>query len=209
MKRETGEYSFDELAKGLATGTVSRGKALRMFGAALVGGTLASIPGLAWAARPVCPSGVRCRGQCCPEGATCVQGAGGGCTCPAGQIACDNACVPSDNNNCGACGNVCTGGQVCENGSCVCPEGLTDCNGTCVDTTTDPFNCGACGNQCGTNSQGPCCVQGGCIGFASADPSAGDLCICAGGGDGCQPLVNMGFNVTCCTDNTCREICPA
>jgi|SRR5215204_461877 len=204
-----GEGSFDELAKGLASGTVSRRKALRMFGAAVVGGTLASIPGLAWAARPVCPSGVRCRGECCPETATCVQGAGGGCTCPAGQIACNNACVPSDDNNCGACGNVCSGGQVCVNGSCGCPSGLTDCNGTCVDTTTDPFNCGTCGNQCGAN-QPPCCLGGTCMGPANADPSAGDLCICAAGGDdGCGVLRNMGHNVTCCPDNICREICPA
>jgi hypothetical protein len=84
---------FDELAKGLATGTVSRRKALRMFGAALVGGTLASIPGMAWAARPTCPSGVRCRGKCCEVGATCVKGAGGGCACPTGQIVCGGACV--------------------------------------------------------------------------------------------------------------------
>ncbi len=39
------EGSFDELAKGLAAGTVSRGKALRLMGAALVGGVLASLPG--------------------------------------------------------------------------------------------------------------------------------------------------------------------
>ena len=169
MPRETRERSFDELAKGLVTGTVSRRKALRMFSAALVGGTLASIPGIAWAVKPVCPSGVKCKGECCPEGATCVKGTGGGCTCPTGQTA---------------------------------------CNGTCVDTNTDPFNCGGCGNQCG-QGQPPCCIEGTCVGFAQADPSQGDLCVCAGGGDGCSPLVNMGFDVTCCADNTCREICPA
>jgi hypothetical protein len=37
--------SFDDLAKGLASGEVSRGRAIRMMGAALVGGALASIPG--------------------------------------------------------------------------------------------------------------------------------------------------------------------
>jgi hypothetical protein len=46
-----GEPSFDELARGLAEGTVSRRKALRLVGAALVGGALASLPGAAWAAR--------------------------------------------------------------------------------------------------------------------------------------------------------------
>jgi hypothetical protein len=42
------EGSFAELAKGLASGNFSRGKALRIMGAALVGGALASFPGAAW-----------------------------------------------------------------------------------------------------------------------------------------------------------------
>ena len=42
------EGSFDELAKGLASGAVSRRRALRLMGAALVGGALASFPGAAW-----------------------------------------------------------------------------------------------------------------------------------------------------------------
>ena len=46
------EGSFDDLAKGLSSGTVSRGKALRLMGAALVGGALASTPGIASANPP-------------------------------------------------------------------------------------------------------------------------------------------------------------
>ncbi len=42
------EGSLDELAKGLASGNCSRGKALRIMGAALVGGALAAFPGAAW-----------------------------------------------------------------------------------------------------------------------------------------------------------------
>jgi hypothetical protein len=41
MAREDG--FFDELARGLADGTLTRGRALRLMGAALVGGTLASL----------------------------------------------------------------------------------------------------------------------------------------------------------------------
>jgi hypothetical protein len=41
MARE--ESFFDELARGLADGTLTRGKALRLMGAALVGGTLGSL----------------------------------------------------------------------------------------------------------------------------------------------------------------------
>ena len=76
----TREPSFDALAKGLANGTVSRRKALRMFGAVLVGGTLASIPGVAFAA--ACPSPrIRCRGECCAEGVTTCEGTGKNKTC--------------------------------------------------------------------------------------------------------------------------------
>ena len=42
------EGSFNELAKELASVDCSRGKALRIMGAALVGGALASLPGAAW-----------------------------------------------------------------------------------------------------------------------------------------------------------------
>jgi len=47
MTDDRRESSFDELAKRLASGEVSRGQALRMMGAALVGGALASVPGIA------------------------------------------------------------------------------------------------------------------------------------------------------------------
>ena len=45
------EGSLDELATGLGlpSGNFSRGKALRIMGAALVGGALAAFPGAAWA----------------------------------------------------------------------------------------------------------------------------------------------------------------
>jgi len=45
MSPEARERSFDELARGLANGSISRGKALRLMGAALLGGALAAIPG--------------------------------------------------------------------------------------------------------------------------------------------------------------------
>ena len=43
MTEQTHERSLDELARGLASGTLSRGKALKLMGAALLGGTLASL----------------------------------------------------------------------------------------------------------------------------------------------------------------------
>jgi hypothetical protein len=51
MSQATSNRSFDELTKGLASGTLSRRRALRLMGAALVGGTMAYFPGAAWAAK--------------------------------------------------------------------------------------------------------------------------------------------------------------
>ena len=81
MNEDTRESSFDALTKGLASGNVSRGKALRLMGAALLGGTLASIPGVAFAANP-CPSPrIKCRGECCAPGVTSCVGTGKNKTC--------------------------------------------------------------------------------------------------------------------------------
>jgi hypothetical protein len=41
----------------------------------------------------------------------------------------------TDEQNCGACGNVCGAGETC-------------CSGDCKNTSIDPQNCGACGNAC-------------------------------------------------------------
>jgi hypothetical protein len=54
----------------------------------------------------------------------------------------------TDSLNCGACGNVCTGGKFCSNGQCTCPSGTVDCGGTCTNTSTDANNCGTCGHVC-------------------------------------------------------------
>ena len=75
MARE--ESFFDDLARGLADGTITRAKALRLMGAALVGGTLASLGmgGEAAADPPGCKrNGKHCTRdtQCCSR--NCVSG---------------------------------------------------------------------------------------------------------------------------------------
>ncbi len=42
--------------------------------------------------------------------------------CTAAQKACGGQCktVATDQENCGACGNVCGAGQTCQNGQCQC-----------------------------------------------------------------------------------------
>src|SRR4029079_7253622 len=84
-------------------------------------------------------------GKTCGAGSTCQAGA---CVCGAGQLSCNNACVPSDVSNCGTCGKTCTGTQVCSGGNCAsgCMTTETQCSGgKCANLTTDSANCGSCG----------------------------------------------------------------
>jgi hypothetical protein len=170
------EHSFDELTRGMASGSISRGKALKLMGAALVGGTLASIPGTAWAAR--CPSPrIRCRGQCCATGVTTCVGTGRNKTCgpcPSGTGVCGGTCVP----------NVCFDVEPFNPELCRCepicdPPCATDC-----DCRTNPDGMGTtcvseiglCANDCSVCEErglGETCVRFGLIGgcpFLCSDP---------------------------------------
>jgi hypothetical protein len=71
--------------------------------------------------------------------------------CAPSREACALTCVPlqTDAMNCGACGNVCGGGQVCNAGQCVAGNG-TDVSGVwnAIETVTE---CGfGCGSSVGT-----------------------------------------------------------
>jgi CXCXC repeat len=46
------------------------------------------------------------------------------CLCPSGLTNCADKCVDinTDKNNCGNCGNTCSGAQTCQGGQCGCPE---------------------------------------------------------------------------------------
>jgi len=127
--------AFDELAVGLSSGTLSRGKALKLMGAALVGSALASIPGIAGAAPKPKPAGKKCKSdsQClsgvcvsgvcggifgchrCPETCACAVSEGGTIEC----ISCPNGpCVFTPASSCAGCGDdVCVpafgGGFLC------------------------------------------------------------------------------------------------
>jgi hypothetical protein len=106
-------------------------------------------------------------------------GAGGAGACPEGQELCGDECVTlaSNRDHCGACGQACEGGTVCEEGSCVasCSTNRTECDGGCVDVQTDPDHCGACGNECAFASADGACVAGECAfvrcqeGFSDCD----------------------------------------
>ena len=132
----TEDHSFDALTKGLANGSISRGRAIKLMGTALLGGVLVSIPGMALADHTPghggggggggapggsqgCPSGqVRVKGRCQPLGA-CDQDRD--CLSPEDSC-CNGVCTTlgQDQNNCGACGNVCPEGDICQ-GTCMPP----------------------------------------------------------------------------------------
>ena len=138
------EHSFDELAKGLADGTLSRGRALKMLTGALLGASLlALIPGVAGAS------------DGSQGGGGSIGGGGGGrrrhkrrrrggrlAGCPRERrCRASNTCCPPGKicaRGGGVCcspARVCTVGGVanaCCSGISICCSGIC-CRGTCVN----------------------------------------------------------------------------
>jgi hypothetical protein len=184
MARE-GESFFDDLARGLANGSISRGKALRLMGAALVGGTLGSLGGVA-AADDLCkPTGKKCRkdtqccsGNCSKSGtsrfgtcaAACTSNGG---TCSSNTDCCSGncpsgTCCGSNGVSCSTSGECCSGN--CVSGTCsACPSGMVPAgNGTCI-RPCDPNTPGVCGARCS-------CSQGADNNFYCSSGSSPAIC---------------------------------
>ena len=97
-----------------------------------------------------------------------LLGSGGGSAslqCGLDLVTCNGStCVDlsADPDNCGACGNQCAQGAVCQSGACStsCLPLFEDCGGACVSTAMDTAHCGACGNQC---ADGQVCLNGSCV----------------------------------------------
>jgi hypothetical protein len=168
MAPETRDHSFDELARGLASGDLTRGKALRLMGAALLGGTLASVPGIAVAAAKPRPNGRKCKTNIQCVSSNCQGGVCKAQPCQAGETNCNGTCVPD-----------CTSGQVLDSSTCTCgcPSGTTACGTGCVTNCTsgqvlDPSTCtcGGGGGGCTADTSG-CCAGGG-NSFCSANASS-------------------------------------
>lgn len=161
------ERSLDALAKELASGDVSRRRALKLMGAAIFGGLLASIPGVASAA-PCEPGTFRCGRKCCPQEARCVRGQ---CVCPAnvethcgrtgpveGFINCqcpsDTVCQPTANtqpgNTVGICcpTGTCCSASVLGGGQPVCRT--LEQGGTCGCILTPEGTTACLGDLCST-----------------------------------------------------------
>ena len=171
MSPQARERSLDELAKGLASGNLSRRKALKLVGATLVGGALASIPGIA-SAKPNKPEGAKCNHnhQCASE--QCVEG------------------------RCGSVGPICDPpcpeGEECTEGRPPFPPFCRPIPPTC--TPSCPENCGCFVTADGTTRCISCplgiCALNGVTSCEDCDPVA-EVCIPGPGGDfpfSCAPL---------------------
>jgi hypothetical protein len=148
---------FDDLAKGLAGGTMSRLEAVRLLGAALFGGALASVPGVALAVPPpgteppagAEPSSSACERYCIrnvpvgPERAQCLsQGAQGSGPC----YECNPGLSPAAGPNFPGCPPDQVFDPFAEFGTCcrTCPEDAVVCKS---DNGVNEF-CVGLDNQC-------------------------------------------------------------
>jgi hypothetical protein len=174
MARE--ESFFDDLARGLADGSITRGKALRLMGAALIGGTLTSfgVDGVAVADDRCKPTAKKCKKnkQCCSgncSGGTCAA-------CLSGQVLCNGSCVS----------NSCSEGQIFDPTSCACVAQCLPNGGTCTPDT-----------QC---CSGTICANGKCC---TPDSSGPNLNPCTADSECCSGICNNRDDPSYCF--SCRE----
>jgi hypothetical protein len=93
--------------------------------------------------------------------------------CETGKEFCEGNCVDTQesDDNCGACGQACSGGMVCNKAKCECPSGQMDCEGKCADLQTSVTDCGECGHAC---MMGDACTAGACAGPTGDDGCSGE-----------------------------------
>ena len=153
-------------------------------------------------ATAACVGGVCAVGACNPGYADCNLQAIDGC----------EVYTPSDPNNCGTCGAVCSlpnATATCLNGACAlgaCNPGYADCNSQAIDgcevnIASSPNNCGGCGTVCSPNNiPTPTCSSGTCNGACAAG-----FVDCNGNkqADGCE--VNVVSNPNNC--GGCGTVC--
>ena len=157
---------FDDLARGLADGTLTRGKALRLMGAAVVGGAL----GIGEAAAD--PPGCKRNGKSCKNGNQCCSGncEGSICvSCPSGQALCSN----------GSCASTsCSQGHIFDTFTCSCvPQCIPACEPPCF---CEDLGDGS-GQVCGECFTGPCFAPLGGVGSCAECTGDTPVCVSRGG----------------------------
>jgi hypothetical protein len=78
-------------------------------------------------------------------------------------VSCPDGCfnTRSDEDHCGDCTTVCSGGTQCSGSQCTCPSGTLDCGGGCEDITQNAAHCGSCANACDGATEA--CVNRQCV----------------------------------------------
>jgi hypothetical protein len=140
------DHSLDDLARRLAGGTISRRKAVRLLGASLLGGALASVPGFAWAQNNACERYCRQNFPRGPERARCIsQGAQGEGPCHRfGCCLCSEPTHPEFGGL--ACSPNVTSEQQCCDVCAAHPAAFTQCS---FVSGPSPFTCaGPPGSEC-------------------------------------------------------------
>lgn len=172
----TEEHSFDELTRGLASGALSRGQALRLAGAALSGAAL-GIFGLTG------PADARRRRRRRASCAFCGTAAGLSPTCPSGQT-CNiiangiGCCVPLCTTTDCSTGCACRGpgDETCQGGTCVCTN-FTHCAGSSrVGVACGPSNTGEVYRRVNGQQCVCACTITGTACDADVDCAAGQVC---------------------------------
>jgi hypothetical protein len=188
-ENSTAEHRFDDLARGLANGTVSRGRALRLFGAALVGAALGSVPGVALAKPP--PPGSGCK----PQGAKCIVN----------RDCCSQNCFTQKGKMiCGPVSGACFNNNDCASlpGQDACTKAVCDPAGVCVlePVANCCLNAGQCptpGDQCLKAT----CVNNVCVPAPDVGKSCNDNLRCTEG-DTCNAAGECVGTAKTCTAST-------
>ncbi|MDX6587509.1 MAG: large repetitive protein [Solirubrobacterales bacterium] len=160
---------LDDLARDLASGTISRRTALRRLAAGALGIGLAAAPSALAdeLERGNCPKSRRCGKKCCAKGAKCKNGK---CKCKSGLTKCDKKCVDlfTSADHCGACGEACEAGETCLEGECSECTTAEECPAPGEECFVAACNAGNCESEpaapntpCGSN--GLCDGSGSCI----------------------------------------------
>jgi hypothetical protein len=208
VSQETTSRSFDELARGLANGSISRRKAIKFIAATTLGGILGlSGMGTAFAKNKTCaqwcaavfgantPAAGRCTSDAAHGTGLCSPSSCGPATLPSSVC-----CTRNSSNNCTSySGASCCGSDAtCLNGSCCAKANA--CGSTCLAAPCDSSQCLTCDSSTGT-----------CVGCTSGQTcQAGTCCTsnggtCTGGTQCCSG--NCKVTSAGATDRTCVESC--
>src|SRR5215208_2111371 len=171
MSPEARERSFDDLARGLANGSISRRKAIKFISAITLGGILGlSGIGTAFAKNKTCAqwcaavfgANTPAAGRCTSDAA---HGTGLCSSCGTATLPSSVCCTRNSSNNCTSYSGAscCGSSETGLNGSCC--ANANACGSTCLAAPCDSSQCLTCDSSTGTCvgcTSGETCLNGSC-----------------------------------------------